>query len=116
MLTEEKLQKFIDALRSGQYDSDRYEIERTYVKDLQTNTCVFIGFYKEDSIYVKKKFYIFHEYKEIKLKEPKYFININYSSIEVSKDLYKSYKDYFTEIEQKAELVQRINCEKYFDL
>ena len=116
MLTIEKLQSFIDDLRLGKYDNERYEITTTCVRDLETKTDVYVYWYKRDHEYIEKKYYIFNKYKWIKLNHPKYFISINNVELEVSEKLYDSYNSYFTEISHKIGLIQRLNTETYFGL
>lgn len=115
MLTEEKLQNFLDDLRLGKYDSERYNITNWSIIDKQNKSELVFFLHKEIDAYKKN---IFGIYKLVTLKTPKYYIGINNreDDIEVSEELYNSFMSYFTEIEEKDKLAERLNITESFGL
>lgn len=115
MLTEEKLQNLINQLRLGIYNSDRYIIKSNVIIDKETNAKLHIYYFVNESEWIQTK--IFKRWKEIKYKTPKYYITIEeIGEVEVSKELYTSYKTYFEEIDQKNRLTERLKSERHFGL
>jgi len=131
MLTEEKLQNFLDDLRLGKYDNERYEITTGYeaicIKDLHNNTNTWICVGKKSS-----KKYLDADRKWRKSKIKKFFCKApnfeDYPFIyiaivegleeecEISESLYKSFISYISELTEKDKLVKRSNIESSFGL
>ena len=119
MLTEEKIQKFIDDLRVGKYDNERYEISPNgYIKDTKTDIEICIDWYTEAYEWKQVGFWIFKRWKSFKYKEPKYFINIDNTDypVEVTEELYNSVISYFRELGEKDKLLRRLNIKESFGL
>jgi len=115
MITEEKLQKFIDDLRVGKYDSEKYDVKNYQILDKKTGARIIFYLRKEVSKWVQTKF--LKLWKVIKFDTPKYYIGINEEpDVEVSEELYNSFYSFFTELEEKDKLIERLNIKESFGL
>ena len=139
MITEEKLQKLIDDLRTGVYDTDRYKIEvytgcmyhdsdcEFQITDNQTGTYidVYCWEYEQalETVVEKPKCKLFstksevHTVKtkktfEIRISGPYFFEEVQ----DVSKKLFKSFMSFVAERLQQEELISRSNIESSFGL
>lgn len=121
MLTEEKLQNFLNDLRLGKYDTEDYVIDpiRMSIADKNESEVIF-SLYIETYDYVERKFL---PNKSIKLKTPRYFIHVygddyilDLGMVQVQFNLYASFQSYFTELEEKDKLVRKLNIKKSFGL
>lgn len=121
MLTEEKLQKFIDDLRLGKYDIERYHIGYDgIITDKQNDTTIIVRYFKKESEFVQMKgikgFFRKYKYQTIQLEKPEYIVYIDDEFLSVSQSLYQSFKSYFDEIQEKDRLVRRLNIKESFGL
>lgn len=131
MLTEEKLQNFLDDLRLGKYDNDRYKITTTYdslhIEDLQNDTKISITTFITAPSYFpaynawndhNKIWKLFHK-EPIYDNYPKQYTAVMYTfekEVPISKQLYDSFLTYCKELQEKDRLVQRSNVESSFGL
>ena len=131
MLTEEKLQNFLNDLRIGKYDNERYEITLSLntinIKDRDTNTKTFIGVYSKSEKWYEDYNIWNNRCKLWKwmFKEPEYdnypltyfaFVNSPNDICIISKSLYESFETYRKELIEKDKLVQWSNIESSFGL
>ena len=118
MITEEKLQNFLDDLRIGKYDSINYKIECTYnsLKITDINRDVFVSINVIDGWNHDYKVNLFR--KERRSIPPR--VNIygeHYStSVNISDKMLYSLKTYINEQRAKDELIDRANIESAFGL
>ena len=130
MLTEEKLQNFLNDLRFGKYDNENYKLEAYGAPDCVSltlkNTSNDVTLYL--NLYQSKPYkYTYHRlfgfYWETKKKEYvsahaviKYSIPTKETSINISDKLYDSFAAYILEQKEKIKLVEDSNREATFGL
>lgn len=129
MLTEEKLQNFLDDLRLGKYDDEKYkivphsknmlsvekldsEIKITVSVDCIIDPQYCTDFYKwaDTNIFKRGKKPVYDDYDKV------YSCCCNGESVKISKDLYDSFCSYCTELLEKDRMILRINAEDAFGL
>lgn len=130
MLTEEKLQNFLDDLRLGKYDTDQYKIfsnGHLVIKDLQNDTTLTVWVYSYTTEYWNKivdwnkhgKIWkIFHKEPVLENYTEEYFCtsSINNNPVKISYFLYDSFETYRKELQEKDKLVERSNIQSSFGL
>lgn len=131
MLTEEKLQNFLDDLRLGKYDDEKYKIFSTnrhlVIKDLQNDTTLTVWVYLDTTEYWNefwdwdkhsKIWKIFHKKPVVESYTGEYFCtsSINNSPVKISRSLYDSFEAYRKELQEKDKLIERSNIQSSFGL
>ena len=131
MLTEEKIQKLLDDLRFGAYDTCDYTVSCSIahncglltLKDLKKKVCLHIRFYGPDKfIFVTKTIFgiPFTVKKNKPQKATAQWVGDNSwnstEEIEISNDLYDSLYKFAAEQTEKSKLLDITNIETAFDL
>lgn len=118
MITEEKLQNFLDDLRIGKYDSINYKIECTYnsLKITDISKDVFVSINVIDGWDYDYKVNLFR--KEKRSIPPRVNIYGEYynDSFNISDETLYSLKTYINEQREKDKLIDRANIESAFGL
>ena len=130
MLTEEKIQKLLDDLRFGKYDTPNYSLECRAVKDcgslclkdLKNKTELFIRFYKSSkytlrTIVIFGQFYHWKKHKRKPAQVEVFFANnLPCEIITISDELCNSLHTFAKEQLEKDKLLAKNNVETTFNL
>jgi len=130
MLTEEKLQNFLDDLRLGKYDNEKYELKAygapdcvaLNLKDISNNIELYLNLYQSKPYKIKEHGFL-GLYWATKKKQfvparaiISYCIPAKSKSIDISDELYNSFATYLLEQKEKIKLVEDSNREATFGL
>lgn len=131
MLTEEKLQNFLDDLRLGKYDTDRYKVipyseNMLAIEKLDTEIRITVSVNHDIDVQYWRDFHKWSDANWLKrffIKKPVYDDYDktyngyhNDEGVTISKNLHDSFCAYCTELLEKDRMIRRINEEDAFGL